>query len=130
MRAVAVLVVLVVAPFALAGCSAADDSVDLVKLPDGNYRVAIEATNTFAPMAGRVPVGATVEWLVSGGTHDVTEDSTPPAWSSDSEPANGTADTKLHFGDGYVHTFNEKGTFHYHCKIHGDMGMRGSITVV
>ncbi|MES2153592.1 MAG: plastocyanin/azurin family copper-binding protein [bacterium] len=110
---------------ALAGCGAPDSGTDLVKLTNGHYRIAINPTNTFDPPHAHVPVGATVEWLDNGGQHDVTEDSTPPLWSS-SQYGNGTA---LEFGETYLHTFNEAGTWHYRCTIHGGMGMVGAITV-
>lgn len=122
MRGAVFAALLALVAISLAGCSA-DTGVDPT-IVDGKYRIAMNLDNTFEPIHAHIPVGGTIEWMDNGGMHDVTEDSTPPAWSS-----GGANHTAMQQGDTFTHTFAEAGTFHYHCSMHAAMGMGGTITV-
>jgi plastocyanin len=82
----------------------------------------------FVPATVTINVGETVTWTNRGGTHDVLED------HGAFRCANGCDDTG---GDGDVagnlwsvtRTFNQAGTFGYHCQLHGVNGMRGTVVV-
>jgi predicted lipoprotein with Yx(FWY)xxD motif/plastocyanin len=70
----------------------------------------------FQPGTVTVPVGTTITWTNHGQTgHTTTSDS--GAWDS----------STLQPGQTFQFTFNQPGTFTYHCKIHPFM--TGSITV-
>ena len=76
---------------------------------------------TYSPAMLTVPAGTTVSWQNgSTFTHTVTNDtgSTLTYDSNDIGPA-GT----------FSQTFNTKGTYHYYCKRHVTIGMKGTITV-
>ncbi len=61
--------------------------------------------------------GTTVKWTNKGdNSHTVSKDG--GGWSSGF----------LSPGDTYSHTFNKKGTFKYHCKVHSSM--HGKVVVV
>ncbi len=77
--------------------------------------------NRFAPRKITVPLGATVVWRHGGqGTHTVTAD-------------DGSFDSgSLASGDTFSFTFDQAGTFPYHCSFHGGPvgeGMSGAIVV-
>lgn len=84
----------------------------------GNGTVCLTKSNTFDPASMTVAVGSTVTWMnTTGVTHNVTFDtqgspSNIPSFASGAQTA----------------TFPTKGTFAYHCTIHG-ASMSGTITV-
>ena len=84
----------------------------------GNGTVCMTSSNTFDPASMTVAAGTTVTWINDTGvTHNVTFD-TP---GSPADIAN--------FKSGAQNaTFPSKGTFAYHCTIHGK-SMSGTITV-
>jgi plastocyanin len=71
---------------------------------------------TFEPAALTIPAGATVTWTNAGSRpHTVTAD-------------DGAFDSgRLDPGEQFSHTFDQPGTFTYHCGFHPDM--QGSIVV-
>jgi len=77
--------------------------------------------NAFAPNKLTIPLGATVVWTQNGQrAHTVTAD--------DGSFASGT----LEPGSTFSATFDEPGTFSYHCEFHGGpagQGMSGAIIV-
>jgi len=85
-----------------------------------NHDVTIGPGTTFHPDTLTIDVGDTVTWINStGGTHSVHAD--------DESYSNGAGGSTFTFS----HTFNEAGTFGYHCSYHGlpGSGMFGTINV-
>ena len=84
----------------------------------GNGTVCMTTSNTFDPASMTIAVGSTVTWINDTGvTHNVTFD-TPGS------PANIAS-----FKSGAQNaTFPSKGTFAYHCTIHGP-AMSGEVVV-
>jgi plastocyanin len=73
-----------------------------------------------------VPVGTTVTWEWGAGAtgHNVVPD------DGDTPAASGALASAPH---SYSYTFNNVGTFHYHCQAHGNVGgvgMSGTVSVV
>ena len=90
---------------------------------DGDAVVCVHglggSSNTFNPSTLTVTQGATVAFTNgSGVTHNVTFDAATGAPANSTNYATGTFNA----------TFNTKGTFPYHCTIHGQ-SMSGTITV-
>lgn len=84
----------------------------------GNGTVCMTSSNTFDPAAMTVTVGSTVTWINDTGvTHNVTFD-TPGSPADIASFKSGAQNA----------TFPSKGTFAYHCTIHGK-SMSGTITV-
>jgi plastocyanin len=117
------VVALVVA--ASMGCGGSD-STSPVKPPTppgtictpGNGTVCMTSSNTFDPAAMTIAVGSTVTWINDTGvTHNVTFD-TPGSPADIASFKSGAQNA----------TFPSKGTFAYHCTIHGK-SMSGTITV-
>jgi plastocyanin len=78
----------------------------------------------FAPRDAAIDVGGTVTWTnVSKDEHTVTSDTAEPFNEVLAEPPPAQ--------DQFEHTFNEAGTFAYHCRRHGTAttGMRGRVVV-
>ncbi|MDO8740247.1 MAG: cupredoxin family copper-binding protein [Candidatus Woesearchaeota archaeon] len=71
----------------------------------------------FNPSEIKIKQGETVEWINKDtfAKHTVTSDSGDEIISE-----------TFSNGQAYLHTFNEKGTFEYHCSIHPTM--KGKIT--
>lgn len=94
----------------------------------GGEDVIVQVLNTlqFEPKETTVLVGATVTWVWGTGAtgHNVVpDDGTTPATSGALASA----------PNSYSFTFNELGTFHYHCQAHGNVGgvgMSGTVSVV
>jgi plastocyanin len=73
---------------------------------------------SFMPTAITVKKGTQVTWTNNDSTqHTVTEN----------DGKNGPSAPPLDPGKDYSFTFNEIGTFHYHCSIHHEMA--GTVTV-
>jgi plastocyanin len=81
---------------------------------------SVEATIagfTFSPAELTIKVGTTVTWKnEDSATHTVSADD--DSWGSN----------QLEKGDSFSFTFNQAGTFSYHCGVH--RSMKGTITVV
>ena len=77
---------------------------------------------SFSPSNVTIPVGGTVRWVVSNGSHTVTPDNPGQTgvWS-------GTG--LLDPGQQFEFTFTTAGEFDYHCIPHESLGMTGTITV-
>jgi plastocyanin len=91
--------------------------------------VEVDATDdaVFVPDRIRVTVGTTVRWVNTGTVfHTVTS-------GASADPAHRPGllfDAPLGPGAWYEFAFASPGTYPYFCRIHGDHGMRGTITVV
>jgi len=84
----------------------------------GNGTVCMTSSNTFDPATMTIAVGSTVTWINDTGvTHNVTFD-TPGSPADIASFKSGAQNA----------TFPSKGTFAYHCTIHGK-SMSGTITV-
>jgi plastocyanin len=72
-------------------------------------------TNQFTPPAIQVAAGTTVTWAFKDGfvPHDVAGD----GWASGEPQRTGT----------FTHTFDQPGTYAYHCTVHN--GMTGRVVV-
>ncbi len=96
------------------------------QVPETGATAAPEAAveigdNAFTSADLSVPAGATVTWTHAGSNpHTVTAD-------------DGAFDSgELQAGATFAHTFDQPGTFAYHCQIHGGAGgtgMAGTVTV-
>ena len=77
----------------------------------------------FTPAVLRVGTSTTVrwEWTGEGGSHNVVSDGDGPLDSGD--VAAGSEAT-------VEYTFEEPGTYRYHCQPHGGLGARGVVVVV
>jgi plastocyanin len=75
---------------------------------------------TFSPSQVTVDAGDTVTWNNAGGTHNVVFDD-GPAYTEPSLPSSDPWTRSR--------TFDDTGTFHYHCGFHGP-SMSGSVVVV
>ena len=83
-------------------------------------KVCIVGTS-YNPATLTVPAGTTVSWQNgSNYTHTVTSD-TGSTLTYDSND--------ISYGGTYSQTFNTAGTYHYYCKFHISLGMRGTINV-
>ena len=96
-----------------AGGSAASSGTNI---QEGNLEIKITGF-AFSPSEIRIKSGSTITWT--------NEDSASHTVSSDSgkELDSQTLDK----GQSYEHTFDQKGTYNYHCKFHS--GMKGKIVV-
>ena len=79
--------------------------------------VGPNGTDTFDPSTVDIGVGGTVNFNWNGVTHNVTWGSPPAGVTNISDRSSGTASM----------TFNQAGTFDYHCTIH--QGMNGTVVV-
>jgi plastocyanin len=84
--------------------------------PEATTKVTI-ANMSFSPDQITVDKGATVTWTNNDSTaHTVTSDTGTELSSDNIQP-----------GSDYTHTFNQAGTYKYHCSIHPYM--TGSVIV-
>lgn len=112
---------LMVAMLVLVGCTSQQMAAEKIQpsapvTVSGGNAVTI-ANFAFSPATLTIQKGETVTWT--------NQDSAPHTITSDSgsELASGT----LNKGSSYAHTFNEAGTYSYHCSIHPMM--KGTIVV-
>lgn len=85
--------------------------------PETTNQVSIQ-NFAFSPMTITVKKGTKVTWTNNDSVkHTATEN----------DGKNGPSAPELDPGKSYSFTFNEVGTFHYHCAIHPDM--TGTVTV-
>lgn len=98
------------------------------------------APYAYSPATVTVKVGTTVKWTNGGATaHTATSDATPqPIWNSGTvlpggstscPPADPYCQPSGTPAGTYQMTFNNPGTYQYHCEFHGPQGMTGTITV-
>jgi plastocyanin len=95
----------------LAACSSSSAQQPVAQPTDPPGEVQIKINNfAFDPITVSVKAGTTVRWT--------NEDSTAHTVTSDA----GDLDSgSLSNGDSFTHTFDQAGTFAYHCSIHPDM---------
>jgi plastocyanin len=78
---------------------------------------------TFTQPKVTINPGDTIHWVWQGSNHSVTSGSLPPA-------SNGFFDDGVHLlGHTFDETFTQPGVYHYFCKIHYALGMRGTVVV-
>ncbi|MEP7041862.1 MAG: plastocyanin/azurin family copper-binding protein [Dokdonella sp.] len=96
---------------------------------DGGY--GNTAVLMFNPPTLTIAVGDTVTFTNAGGGHNVdSDDGTSFRCASNcaNDGHGGSGDPSDNLWSSTI-TFNQAGTFGYHCDVHGSMGMTGSITV-
>lgn len=85
--------------------------------------VVFGGMNMYLPEAVTAEAGSTIRWLnESNLPHNVVG-----TYATDS------GDTKIDSGffrnnESFQHTFAERGVFEYHCTIHSEEGMKGTVT--
>ena len=85
--------------------------------PETTAQVVLSGTS-FQPDEITVTLGDTVEWNNQGGFHTVTsDDGLFNSGDASSEPFK------------FTHTFTQVGSFKYHCEIHDELGMVGTVIV-
>jgi plastocyanin len=111
-----------VAATVLSGCSGAAGPVTPSKDDQGRYVINIGPGFHFVPNDAIVPAGAVVIWKnVDQTPHDVTPDDAAAGWGSDGVG-------NIQPGGSYNHTFSQ-GVYKYHCALHGQSLMSGTLTV-
>ena len=113
-----VALALLAATLLLAGCTKPGEGSTPERDDQGRYVIHMTANNRFTPMEAKVPVGATVIWVIDGGVHDVTAHD--DSWKSPRFMSAGTT---------YEHTFTTEGEVDYHCELHSSNGMTGTLHV-
>jgi plastocyanin len=106
-----------IATFTATATTGSETSTVLVESADA------QGGNRFVPANLTVTLGNTVtwEWVDNAFAHNIVpDDGSTPAASGNLVSAPHT----------YQYTFNQLGTFHYHCQAHGAIGMTGTVTVV
>ena len=84
--------------------------------------------NSYSPSNVMISKGQTVQWTNNGGSpHTVTNN--PGTIGCSPPSAEVFASATLSSGGTFSHTFNQSGTFAYHCEVHG-CSMAGTITVM
>jgi plastocyanin len=93
---------------------------DSISPPDngGTTNTIILTNNAFNPSEFTVAVGTTVTWRNTDNV-DHTSTSDDGSWDTGNIAPGASATT----------TFNQAGTFGYHCTYHRTLGMTGTITV-
>lgn len=82
----------------------------------------------FDPPSLTIAVGDTVTFTNAGGTHNVAADDHSFRCANGCDSAGGSGTPSSSAWSATV-TFNQAGSFGYHCEVHQSMGMVGSITV-
>ncbi|MBS1586923.1 MAG: T9SS type A sorting domain-containing protein [Bacteroidetes bacterium] len=79
---------------------------------------------TFSPSSITFPIGDTIEWVWSSGTHTTTSDAAgiPVGAASWDQPINASNTT-------YMYKPTVTGVYNYHCTFHQGLGMIGNFTV-
>ncbi len=86
----------------------------------------------FNPDALTIRACDTVTWQHNDGRipHTVTSGNVgDPDAGAIFDSRGGDPDARMTQGDTFSHTFDDAGTFAYHCVVHGGRGMTGSVTV-
>jgi len=81
-------------------------------------------TFTFSPSSLTFPLGDTIEWSWSTGTHTTTSDAAgiPVGATAWDQPINASSTT-------YMYKPAVTGVYNYHCTFHQGLGMIGNFTV-
>lgn len=69
----------------------------------------------YSPKDLRISPGDSVEWLGDFAMHPLVSDDS--LWQM------------VGGGTSFIHTFDQAGTYDYHCLVHSSQGMRGTVTV-
>jgi plastocyanin len=85
----------------------------------------------FLPDTVNISVGDTVRWTWASSNHSVTSGNPCTADGQFCSPndMNCSAGTLSNMGAVYQHTFTQAGTYSYHCALHCEYGMTGTINV-
>ena len=85
----------------------------------------------FSPDPVNISVGDTVRWTWGSSFHSVTSGNPCTADGQFCSPSdmNCSAGTLSNMGAVYQHTFTQAGTYSYHCALHCEYGMTGTINV-
>lgn len=113
-----VVLALLAAMLLLAGCTKPGEGSTPEQDAQGRYVIHMTANNKYTPADAKVPVGATVLWIVDGGVHDVTAHD--DSWKSP---------RFMSAGDTYERTFTSAGDYEYHCELHKSAGMAATLHV-
>jgi plastocyanin len=91
-----------------------------------DVKIGLNGTNSYDPANLTIKVGDAVRFVWVSGTHPTMSDSSPAAWATFTPSATNTNQT---------FTFNQVGSYGYHCTAHAVqsgntyIGMVGNITV-
>ena len=105
--------------------SPADVSSSETVAPNGETVEVIAIDNNFRPDTTEITAGTEIHWRNEGhNDHDVLPADDAQTWGVDV--------AEFAPGDEYSFVFDEPGTYHYYCSLHGtkDAGMTGTIVVV
>ena len=92
------------------------------KAPTGNSHQVAMQDFSFAPESIEVAVGDTVTWVNQGAVQHSTT-------SGEVGAPDGKWDSGLlSSGGSFEHVFTVAGNYHYYCKLHGSMGMKGVVS--
>jgi plastocyanin len=107
-----------------AGCddTADEDGNGTPDAGDGAIEVTID-NETFTPQNITIAVGQTVRWTNQEEDDDHTVTAGPAEAPTPDEFDSGI----MQSGDTFEFTFDEAGTFDYHCEVHSEMS--GTVTV-
>lgn len=115
----------------LAGCTGKPGTVP-AQDEQGRYVIELALDNTFDPPVARVPVGATVVWVMRGNTtHDVdvyAPGSDYSTYNSFNPPPEGLG-RLMYQGDEFAKTLADEGEWRTYCHTHHYEEMRGAIIV-
>jgi plastocyanin len=89
-----------------------------------NGTITVQNTS-FSPAAVTIEVGDSVTWRWQGGTHSVTQGTTPDA----SQDPSRLFDSGVKSSGTFGYRFTSAGTVPYFCRPHFASGMKGTITV-
>jgi plastocyanin len=115
----------------LAACGGSGGADNSTSPPVGNTPVPTGGVSVrndlFSPDAKTVAVGTAVHWswnsCEAGGVYGGSSCTAHSVTFDDGETS------ALQDQGTYTRTFTAKGTYNYHCQIHGAQGMVGTITV-
>jgi plastocyanin len=92
----------------------------------GPFTGTISVRNTsFSPAAVTIAVGDSVTWRWDGGSHSVTQGTTPDP----SQDPTRLFDSGVKSSGTFGYRFTSAGTVPYFCRPHFASGMKGTITV-
>jgi plastocyanin len=121
-RALAVLMVSA-ALIAGMGCSKSSKPTNSNSSDPQTFQVSASGTS-FSPASRTIHVGDTVRWT-SSGSHTVTSGTGAADLSAGS-----LFDQTLNSGGSFTRVFETAGVYHYFCRPHEAMGMKGTINVI
>jgi plastocyanin len=89
-----------------------------------NGTITVQNTS-FSPAAVTIAVGDSVTWRWAGGSHSVTQGTTPDA----SQDPSRLFDSGVKSSGTFGYRFTSAGTVPYFCRPHFASGMKGTVTV-